>query len=100
MTTHSSLIHPTHCFCQIPDEELRPWVEKRYQQHQSTMELLHSTNDPHQKEIISIVGMLDVDEDTLLEMMGKVDLPDHHIIHCRQHVKAILGIPDRQEKRE
>jgi len=38
MTEHDGLIHPTHCFCQIPDAELRPWVVKRYQEKRSTVE--------------------------------------------------------------
>jgi len=50
MTEHTDLIHPTHCFCQIPDAELKPWVIKRYQEHHSTMELLQSTDDPHEQE--------------------------------------------------
>ena len=36
--------------------------------------------------------MLDVDEPSLLEMMGNVDLPDHHIPHCRENVKHRLGL--------
>ncbi len=97
MSEHNEDIHPTHCFCQIPEEELQPWVTKRYREHHSTMELLRSTDDAHQKEIISIVALLDVDDATLLEMMGNVDLPEHHIIHCRQNVKAMLGIPDESQ---
>ena len=92
MNDHDKLIHPTHCFCQIPEEELKPWVEKRYVEHQSTIELLHSTDNPHEKEIISIVAMLDVDEADLLTMMGDVDMPDHHILHCRENVKQMLGL--------
>jgi hypothetical protein len=93
MTEQANLIHPTHCFCQVPNEELRPWVIKRYVEHCSTLDLMKSTDDPHQKEVISIVALLDIDDDTMLEMMGNVDLPEHHIIHCRQSVKQMLGIP-------
>jgi hypothetical protein len=85
--------HPTHCFCQIPDADLRPWVTKRYVEHHSTVELLKSTDDPHEKEVISIVALLDVDDDTMLEMMGDVEMPKHHILHCRQNVKHMLDIP-------
>lgn len=92
MNEHDELIHPTHCFCQIPEEELKPWVEKRYVEHRQTIELLRSTDNPHEKEIISIVAMLDVDEEAMLNMMGSVDRPDHHIIHCRENVKQMLGL--------
>ena len=100
MTEHPALIHPTHCFCQVPEEELKPWVAKRYQEHVPTIQLLHSTEDPHEKEVISIVAMLDVDEETMLEMMGDVDQPDHHILHCRANVKKMLGLPDCAEPGE
>ena len=92
MTEQSHLSHPTHCFCQIPDAELRPWVTKRYVEHRPTMDLIRSTDDPHEKELISIVALFDVDDDTMLEMMGTVDLPEHHILHCRQNVRKMLGI--------
>ncbi|MDP6491074.1 MAG: hypothetical protein QGH42_10280 [Kiritimatiellia bacterium] len=90
--SESGFVDPTHCFCQVADEEMRPWVEKRYVEHVPTMALLQSTDDPHQKEVISIVSMLDVDNDTLLSMMGDVDKPDHHIIHCRENVRRMLGL--------
>ena len=94
MTDQSDTIVPTHCFCEIPDDELRPWVKKRYEEKQSTLDLIKSTDDPHQKEIISIVALLDVDEDTMLEMMGDVSKPAHHVIHCRENVKHMLGLDE------
>ena len=87
-----NLTPPHHCFCEIPNEELLPWVEKRYRENIPTVELLHSTNDPRQKEIISIVALLDVDEPSMLQLMGDVDKPEHHIIHCRANVKHMLGL--------
>lgn len=92
MKMHSHILHPTHCFCQVPDDDLRPWVVKRYIEGISTLALLDSTDDPYEKELISIVALLDVDDETLLEMMGNVHLPQHHILHCRENVKTILGI--------
>jgi len=90
--SESGFIDPTHCFCEVPTEEMRPWVEKRYNEHVPTMQLLASTDDPHAKEIISIVAMFDVDEETLLGVMGGVDKPGHHIIHCREDVRRMLGV--------
>ncbi len=90
--SESGFVDPTHCFCQIPEADMRPWVEKRYVEHVPTMALLESTDDPHEKEVISIVAMLDVDDDTLLCVMGDVDKPDHHIIHCRENIRRMLGV--------
>ena len=92
MNNKTDLIHPHHCFCEIPDDELRPWVDKRYRENRSTIELIHSTDDPHQKEIISIVALLDVDDESLLNLMKDVDWPDQHIIHCREDVRKMLGV--------
>ncbi len=92
MNGKTDQIHPQHCFCEIPDAELAPWVQKRYGENIPTVKLLHSTDDPSQKEIISIVALLDVDEESMLKLMGDVDKPEHHIIHCREHVKRMLGM--------
>jgi len=67
-------------------------MEKRYRENRPTVELLHSTDDPRQKEIIGIVALLDVDEASTLQMTGEVDKPEHHIIHCRENVKRMLGL--------
>ena len=85
-------VHPSHCFCQVDESELKYWAIKRFKEDHTTVELLHSTTDAHQKELIGIVGLIDVDEASMLSMMGNVDLPDHHLIHCRKKVKSILGL--------
>jgi hypothetical protein len=92
MIEHPEFIHPTHCFCQFSAAELRKWAEKRYIEQHPTIELLQSSDDPHEKEVISAVALLDVDDDVLLAMMGNVDLPEHHILHCRETVKRMLGV--------
>ncbi len=92
MNNETDLVQPHHCFCEIPDDELRPWVDKRYRENRPTIELIHSTDVPRQKEIISIVALLDVDEQSMLKLMGDVNKPEHHIIHCRENVKHMLGL--------
>ena len=92
MKEKPALNRPHHCFCEIPNDELRPWVEKRYGENIPTVELIQSTDDARQKEIISIVALLDVDEQSMLQLMGDVGKPEHHIIHCRENVKRMLGL--------
>jgi hypothetical protein len=77
-------------------QELRYWMEKRYLQRIPTLELLDATDDPHEKEVISIVSLLDVDEATMLQLMGDVEMPEHHIVHCREDVKKLLDLNDRR----
>lgn len=92
MHNHPGIHHPRHCFCQISESELLHWLKKRYLEQVPTIELLDSTDDPHEKEVISIVSMLDIDEAIMLELMGNVDMPEHHIVHCRENVKKMLGL--------
>jgi len=42
------------------------------------------------KEAISAVALLDADDSLLLQMMGDVDLPHHHILHCREQAKKLI----------
>ena len=84
------LAHLHNCFCHYSKDELKKWTVKHYCEHYSTVELMVSTDDPHEKEIISIVALLDVDEEVMIKMMGNVNKPDHHIIHCRDNVRAIV----------
>ena len=89
---HSKLLHPTHCFCHFSEDELRPWVVRKFRDHISTTDLLRSTTDPHEREIVSIVSLLDVDEATLSQMMGDINMTGHQVLHCREKVKKMLGI--------
>lgn len=82
--------HPNHCFCQIEGSELNRWIIKRYRQHRDTVDLLREAKNDHERELISIVALLDVDDETLLSMMDQVDFPDHHILHCRAKVRTMI----------
>ena len=84
------LPHPTKCFCQIPSETIRKWIIERYIKNRSTIDLLGSVSKPLDKEAISAVALVDADDSTLLQMMGNVDLPDHHILHCREQAKKLI----------
>ena len=92
MKRHPGSIHPHRCFCQVSEEELRYWTAKRYVENIPALKLLASTDDPHEQEVISIVSLLDIDEGTMMALMSDVNLPEHHIIHCRERVKRFLGL--------
>ena len=88
LTDH--LPHPQHCFCNIKIEELEKWFIKHYVDGISTLELLGSTTDANEKEAICVIAMFELDEKAMLKMMGDVNLPEHHIIHCRDYFKKEL----------
>lgn len=92
MYHHPGAIHPRHCFCQIAESELLFWAKRRYLEEIPTLDLLDSTGNHHEKEVITIVAMLDVDEATLQELMGDVEMPEHHILHCRDNIIQSLGL--------
>jgi hypothetical protein len=94
MTIHELMIHPSHCFCEIATEELQFWAHKRYREHIPTMELLHSTEDRHAKEVISMIDLLELDDDSMLRMMEHVEMPEDHIINCCHHTQQILQLKE------
>lgn len=83
-------IQPSRCFCQIPDKEFKKWLIKRYRDGIQTAELMASTDDPHERELIGIVALFDVDDEKMMQMMGNVNLPEHHILHCRDNIRAMI----------
>ena len=84
------LPHPKHCFCNIGIDKLESWFIKHYVDGMSTLELLNSTADANEKEAICVVAMFELDEKSMLEVMGDINLPEHHIIHCREHFRKEL----------
>jgi hypothetical protein len=92
LTAH--LPHPKHCFCNIPIELLRKWYVKRHVEAIPTVELLEMAESEADKEAVCAVAMFDLDEDSMLEVMGDVNLPEHHIVHCRAEVQKQLSDED------
>jgi hypothetical protein len=83
-------LRPGHCFCQIPFEELEAIYQKRYVAGVSTSDLLKAAKSAHEREVICVVAMFELDDQAMLEMMGDVNLPEHHIIHCREQFRQRL----------
>ncbi len=92
MKESHDLLCPKHCFCHFHEDELLPWVKERYHENKDTVDLIRSARTSHEKELISIVGLLDVDDELLLKAMCNVNKEEYHIVHCREMVKRILGL--------
>ncbi len=84
--------HPKNCFCNIPIELLRKWYVKRYVDDIPTLELMEIAESDSDKEAICAIATFDIDEEDMLEMMGDINMPEHHIIHCRAKVKEELEL--------
>ena len=76
--------------CTIPIEELGFWAEKRFINKTPTLELLKQAKTDRDKEIITVVGMLDVDDEQLYQMLGAAKETDCNIFACRQKLKTWL----------
>lgn len=83
------LVRPSRCFCTIPADAVRPWIVRRFIEKRSTIELLRSTSDAAEKKIITMVAMLDLDDETVRDLMRNVRQTGDHILACRKRVKIL-----------
>ena len=90
-------LKPEKCFCQIPGDDLQKWAEKRFYENRETIDLLSEAKSDYEKEIVSIVSLLDIDDTTMIEMMGDVDKPTHHILECRRNVRELLNLKKNKQ---
>ncbi len=90
MADFESLPSLTKCFCQIPVEKIEQWAKERYINKRATVDLLCSTTNAEDRHAITAVALLDVEESTLIKMMGDINMPDHHMLHCREKAKKIV----------
>ncbi|MCU7845848.1 MAG: hypothetical protein KZQ93_18605 [Candidatus Thiodiazotropha sp. (ex Monitilora ramsayi)] len=84
------LQHPRNCFCKLAFEDLEVWFKRRYVDKVPTIKLLEEATNDKEREAISAIAMLDLDEETMLSLMGDVNMPHHHIIHCRAQFFDLL----------
>ena len=84
------LHHPRNCFCNLAFEELEVWFRRRYVDEVPTIQLLEKATNEREREAITAIAMLDLDEETMLSLMGDVNMPHHHIIHCRTQFFDLL----------
>ena len=76
------LPRPRHCYCQLPMARLLTWA-RRKMAGATTLELMRAARNEDDREMIAVVALLDVDEATLNEAMGAINLPEHSALHCR-----------------
>ncbi len=86
------LIQPNQCFCDLSEDEVRPWVIKKFVEHRPTVELLRSTEDPQDREIISMVAMMDLDDDEVTRLMARSGKSEQHVLACRSRVKGLWQV--------
>jgi hypothetical protein len=81
---------PKRCFCKIPPSELVKWMHEKYVNNLTTMELMQKAATPFEREMVTIIAMLDVDEKELDRMLHHETKPGCNLKHCRDAVKKLL----------
>src|SRR3989338_3439213 len=87
MTSH---IRPHICYCQIPWDRLEQIARRRFVDGIPTNQLMGQFTDPHDKEYLAAIAILDVPAGELKAVVP--DDPDllMHLQDCRGHVKDAL----------
>ncbi len=82
---------PSRCFCKYDADELKEVAYKKIIQKVPTLELLGSAKSQREKELISVVAMLDLD-DNVAEIMirEKMSAESCDVLGCREGLKQRL----------
>ena len=87
------------CFCKIPITELMPWAYEKYIKGHTTVELLGRARTNRERELISIIAILDVEKKTLDEKLGHQTKPTCNLERCRKMVKQwLLAVVEEKKK--
>jgi len=87
------------CFCKIPITDLEKWAHEKYVQGKNTLQLLDEAENDYDKELITIIAMLDVQEDSLDAMLGHQTKDTCNLDACRNTVREwLLKILDERKK--
>ena len=82
--------HHTLPHQEVDSAELLPWILKKYHHHIPTLKLLESTSDPHERELILIVALLDVEDSLIHSIIEKVPAQDRYLLEQRNRTKELL----------
>lgn len=79
------------CYCEIPLKKLVKIARLRFVDHVGTQELMNQVSSEEDRECVTIVALLDVKENDLIEMLQDEEpSKQRHILSCRERTKAIL----------
>lgn len=78
------------CFCQFEMSALKRIIRRKYVDKVPTIELLRRASSAEERELVSIVALLDVSEEDLNGSLGHLVRPGCDLVACRSHVKQWL----------
>lgn len=76
----------------IPKASLKKWAQLRFREHQTTVDLMASTNNAIDRTAIAIVALLEVD--STLRYLGMRDDEVRYIKSCHRYLNSIALKPD------
>jgi len=83
----------------LPITDLEKWAYKKYVQGQDTLQLLAAADNEYDKELITIIAMLDVEKNSLDSMLGHQTKDTCNLEACRNKVREwLLKILDERKK--
>jgi hypothetical protein len=101
MFPQDTLTDQPRCFCKIPINDLEKWAYKKYVQGRNTLELYAEANNSYDRELISIIALLDVDNENLDRMLHHQTKPTCNLEECRKRVKGwLLNILANRESQQ
>ncbi len=82
---------PQKCFCKYDEHELRDIGYKKLIQRVPTVKLIETAKTAREKELISVVSMLDLD-DVVAEIMIKEKMSGEscNVLGCRENLRKRL----------
>lgn len=83
---------PSKCFCKFEPEELVEVAIRKFEFGESTVSLMKQAKTSHQRDIVCIVSMLDV-EDRMADYLvpGRMDNPTCDVLNCRETLRKNLA---------
>jgi hypothetical protein len=75
----------------IPKPSLKTWAIERFIHHRQTMELMSCAQNNHDRAVIAIVALLEVDPDIRYQGMSEDEL--QYIKSCHNYLLTLLENP-------
>ena len=75
----------------IPNSSLKTWAIERFINHRQTMELMSWAQNHHDRAVIAIVALMEVDPGIRYQGMSEDEL--QYIKSCHNYLLTLLGDP-------
>jgi hypothetical protein len=87
---HTMLSKKPRCFCKVPLVDLEKWAYKKYVEGKDTLALMKETATEYDRELVTIIALLDIEPVVLNAMLGHETKPTCNLRICRERVRAWL----------